>query len=139
MVDQKAYNQQLIEQFRANRGNTDGPFKGRPLLLLTTKGARSGKLYTAPMMYIPDGERLLVIASNIGAPAHPDWYHNLVAHPDVIVEVGAETFDAIAIVIEGAERKQVWARIVELYPFFAEHQTKTTRQIPVIALERHKG
>jgi len=90
-------------------------------------------------MYIPDGERLLVIASNAGAPAHPDWYRNLVAHPHVIVEVGTKTFDATAVVTEGEERRRLWTRIVKLYPFFAEHQAKITRQIPVIALSRQEG
>jgi deazaflavin-dependent oxidoreductase (nitroreductase family) len=84
------------------------------------------------MMYIPDGDRLIVIASNIGAATHPDWYRNLVAHPEVTVEVGSETFDATAIVLEGMPRQHLWTRIVELYPFFDEHQAKTTRQIPVI-------
>ncbi len=138
MADQNEYNRRLIEDFRANQGTDGGPFEGRPLLLLTTTGARSGQRRTTLMMYIPDGERLLVIASNIGAPKHPDWYHNLVAHPRVTVEVGAETFEATAVVVEDPERRQVWARIVEQYPFFAEHQAKTTRQIPVIALERDR-
>ena len=136
MTDQQNYNQQLIEEFRANRHKAGGPFEGRPLLLLTTTGARSGKRRTTPMMYIRDGERLLVIASNSGAPAHPDWYSNLLAHPHVTVEVGTETFDAIAVVTEGKERQRLWARIVELYPFFADHQAKITRQIPVIVLSR---
>jgi deazaflavin-dependent oxidoreductase (nitroreductase family) len=139
MTDQKDYNRQLIKDFRANRNNPDGPFKSRPLLLLTSTGARSGQPHTAPMMYIPDGDRLLVIASNVGAPVHPDWYHNLVAHPEVTVEVGAETYDAIAIVTEGEERQRLWTRIVESRPFFAEHQAKTTRQIPVIALSRRQN
>ena len=139
MTDQHEYNRQLIEQFRANRGTIDGPFAGRPLLLLTTTGARSGQPRTAPMMYVPDGDRLLVIASNLGASQHPGWYHNLMAHPGVTVEVGAETFEAAAVVTEGAEYQQLWARIVEQYPFFTEHQAKTTRQIPVVALERRAG
>ena len=139
MRDRNDYNRQLIEEFRTNRGKTGGPFEGRPLLLLTTTGAKSGARRTTPMMYIPDGERLLVIASNIGAPAHPAWYHNLVAHPDVTVEVGTETFEATAIVIEGTERDRLWSRIVASYPFFADHQAKTTRQIPVIALSRRAG
>jgi len=139
MTDQQHYNHQLIEEFRANRHSAGGPFAGRPLLLLTTTGARSGKRRTTPMMYIPDGERLLVIASNAGAPAHPDWYRNLVAHPHVIVEVGTKTFDATAVVTEGEERRRLWTRIVKLYPFFAEHQAKITRQIPVIALSRQEG
>ena len=113
--------------------------KGRPLLLLTTTGAKSGQLRTKPMMFIPDGDRLLVIASNAGAAIHPDWYRNLVAHPEVTVEVGNETFKAIASVTEGPERQRLWSRVVELYPFFADHQAKTTRQIPVIVLERREG
>jgi deazaflavin-dependent oxidoreductase (nitroreductase family) len=87
-------------------------------------------------MYIPDGDRLLVIASNAGAPTHPDWYRNLVAHPEVTVEVGNETFEAIAVVTEGSERQRLWTRVVELYPFFADHQAKIARQIPVIVLRR---
>ncbi len=136
MTNQHDYNRQLIEDFRANRETGGDKFAGRPLLLLTTTGARSGQRRTTPMMYIPDGQRLLVIASNAGAPTHPDWYYNLVAHPDVSVEVGSETFEATAVVIEGAEREQLWARVTELYPFFIEHQAKVSRQIPVIALER---
>lgn len=136
VTDQKEYNRKLIEEFRATRGTPDGPFEGRPLLLLTTTGAKSGQPYTAPMMYVPDGERLLVIASNAGAPAHPDWYYNLVANPEVTVETGTETFEATAVVTEGEEREQLWGRIVEQYPFFTEHQAKTTRQIPIVALER---
>ena len=138
MADQNDYNRQLIEDFRANRGKSGGPFAGRPLLLLTTTGAKSGQRRTTPMIYIPDGDRLLVIASNVGAPSHPDWYRNLLAHPDVTVEVGTETFDATAVVTQGAERDRLWTRIVELYPFFTGHQAKTTRQIPVIALSRRK-
>jgi deazaflavin-dependent oxidoreductase (nitroreductase family) len=136
MTDQNTYNRQLIEEFRANRGKSGGPMEGRPLLLLTTTGAKSGQLRTTPMMCIPDGDRLLVIASTAGAPSHPDWYRNLVAYPEVTVEVGNEIFEAIAIVTEGPERQRLWTRVVELYPFFADHQAKVTRQIPVIVLER---
>lgn len=134
MNDQHTYNHQLIEEFRANKGG--GPMAGRPLLLLTTTGAKSGQPHTTPMMYVPDGDRLLVIASNAGAPKHPDWYHNLVAHPQAIVEVGNETFEASATVTEGAERQKLWAMIVERYPFFAEHQAKISRQIPIVILKR---
>ena len=136
MSDQNTYNRQLIEEFRAHRGKTGGPMEGRPLLLLTTTGAKSGQLRTTPIMYIPDGDRLLVIASNAGAPIHPDWYRNLVAHPEVTVEVGNETFEAIAVVTEGSERQRLWTRVVELYPFFADHQAKIARLIPVIVLRR---
>jgi len=139
MADRQEYNRQLIEQFRANRDADGNAFEGRHLLLLTTTGAHSGRPHTAPMMYIPDGDRLLVIASNAGAPAHPDWYRNLVAHPQVTVEVGKETYAVSAKVTEGAERERLWNRVVEQYPFFAEHQAKISRQIPVIALERLPG
>jgi deazaflavin-dependent oxidoreductase (nitroreductase family) len=136
VTNQKNYNRQLINEFRTNRNKVGGPFEGRPLLLLTTTGAKSGLCRTTPMMYIPGGEHLLVVASNAGAPIHPDWYRNLVAHPQVTVEVGTETFDAVAVVTEGEERQRLWSRIVGLYPFFAEHQAKVTRQIPVIRLSR---
>lgn len=139
MIDQKAYNRQLIEDFRATRGTSGGPLDGRAILLLTTTGAKSGQRRTTPMMYIRDGDRLIVIASNAGAPAHPDWYHNMVAHPDVTVEVGTETFDARAVVLEGAERQQIWDKLVEQYTFFIDHQAKITRQIPLIALERRES
>ena len=139
MADLQEYNRQLIEQFRANRDADGNAFEGRHLLLLTTTGARSGRPHVTPMMYIPDGDRLLVIASNAGAPAHPDWYRNLVAHSQVTVEVGKETYAASAKVTGGSERERLWNRIVEQYPFFAEHQAKISRQIPVIALERLPG
>nr|HET6901771.1 nitroreductase family deazaflavin-dependent oxidoreductase [Ktedonobacteraceae bacterium] len=134
MTEQNDFNRKVIEEFRANRSK--GLVEERPRLLLTTRGAKSGLPRTTPMMYITDGDRLLVIASNIGAQKHPDWYHNLVAHPKVTVEVRDEIFDATAIVMEGAERERLWKRVVEVAPFFAEHQAKTTRQIPLIALER---
>ncbi len=138
MTDQRDYNQRLIEEFRAERSKTGKPLEGRSLLLLTTIGARSGQHRTTPMMYIPDGDRLLIIASNAGAPSHPDWYRNLVAHPQVTVEVGPDTFEATAIVAQGEARQQLWTRIIELYPFFVDHQAKVTRQIPVIVLERNR-
>ena len=139
MTDQRDYNRQLIEEFRANRNKVGGAFEGRPLLLLTTRGAKSGQKRTTPMMYIPDGKHFLVVASNAGAPKHSDWYRNLLAHPHVTVEVGTETFDALATVAEGEERQRLWTRIVELYPFFTDHQAKISRQIPVIVLSRQEG
>jgi deazaflavin-dependent oxidoreductase (nitroreductase family) len=135
MTDYNDYNRQLIEEFRANRSKFEGP-GSRPLLLLTTTGAKSGQRYTTPMMYIPNGDGLIVIASNVGAPKHPDWYHNLVAHPEVTVEIGTKNYNTTAIVTQGTERQQLWTRIIEQYPFFADHQSKTTRQIPIIALSR---
>jgi deazaflavin-dependent oxidoreductase (nitroreductase family) len=130
--DVKAYNQKLIEEFRANGGVEPG----RPLLLLTTKGARSGEERTTPMMFIPDGDRLLVIASNAGAPRHPDWYYNLLAHPEVTVEVTGDTYQATAEVPGGAERDRLFAEVCGKHPFFTEHQAKVSRAIPVVALVR---
>jgi deazaflavin-dependent oxidoreductase (nitroreductase family) len=130
--DVATYNRKLIAEFRAN----GGPPGGRPVLLLTTTGARTGEKRTTPMMYIPDGDRLLVVASNAGAPRHPDWYHNLVAHPDVVVEHGAEVFPATAIPATGAERDRLFADISARYPFFTDHQAKVTRTIPVVVLTR---
>lgn len=138
MIDHNAHNHRIIEELRANRGKPDNPFVNRPLLLLTTTGAKSGQPRTKPMMYIRDGERLLVIASNAGAPAHPDWYRNLLAHPQVTVEVGNDTFAATAIAAQGLERQRLWEKIVALYPFFAEHQAKVSREIPVVVLERRE-
>ena len=130
--DMKAHNREVIEDFRARGGAPDG----RPLLLLTTIGARSGIMRTTPMMFIPEADRLLVVASNAGAPRHPDWYHNLVAHADVSVEVTGESFPATAVVLDGEERDRVFAEIVAKYPFFADHQAKVRRTIPVVALTR---
>ncbi|MGH2460502.1 MAG: nitroreductase family deazaflavin-dependent oxidoreductase [Chloroflexota bacterium] len=139
MTDQNDYNRRLIEEFRANRGEADGPMAGRPLLLLTTTGARTGQHRTTPLMYVTEGDRLIVIASNAGAPKHPDWYRNLVAHPEVSVEVGKDTFDATATVADGSERQLLWTRIVGQYQFFTDHQAKAGRQIPLVVLERRKS
>src|ERR1700730_11634623 len=124
MADRNDWNSQLIETFRANKGKIGGMWEGRPLLLLTTTGAKSGKRRTSPTMYLPDGDRLVIFASKSGAPTHPDWYHNLVAHPQVTVEVGGETYEANATVLTGEERDQLYARHAELYPQFDEYQAK---------------
>jgi deazaflavin-dependent oxidoreductase (nitroreductase family) len=136
MTTRNDYNRQVVEEFRANGGKVGGMWEGTPLLLLTTTGARSGERRITPMGYLPDGDRLLVWASNGGAPTHPDWYHNLVAHPQVTVEVGTQTFDAIAVVTEERERERLWTKAVQCYPILAEHQAKTRRQFPLIALSR---
>jgi deazaflavin-dependent oxidoreductase (nitroreductase family) len=135
--DFNAFNAEIIEHFRANGGTMkEGPFKGAPLLLLTTTGARSGKERVNPLAYSRDGDLLVVIASKGGAPTHPDWYHNLVAHPLVTVEVGPERFQARARITEGAERDRLFAAQARLMPGFADYQRKTTRRIPVVVLER---
>ncbi len=139
MRDRNDWNRQTIEEFRANGGKVGGMWEGKPLLLLTTTGAKSGQRRTNPTMYLRDGDRLLVFASRGGTPTNPDWYYNLLAHPEVTVEVGSETYAATATVLSGEERDRLYAKQAGLYPQFAEYQAKTTRQIPVIALERREG
>ncbi len=136
MTNPNDWNQQIIAEFRANEGRVGGQFEGAPVLLLTTTGAKSGLPRTSPMMYLPDGERLVVFASKAGAPTNPDWYHNLVANPIVTVEVGTEKYEATATATAGGERDELYARQAELYPGFAEYEAKTTRVIPVVALTR---
>jgi deazaflavin-dependent oxidoreductase (nitroreductase family) len=131
--DQRAYNAKLIEEFRADGGRSMGD---RPLLLLTTVGRRTGRRRTTPMMYVPDGDRHLVIASNAGATTDPDWYRNLVADPSVTVELPGRAFPARATPLTGDDYDRTWADIQERYPFFAEHQRKAGRRIPVVALTR---
>jgi deazaflavin-dependent oxidoreductase (nitroreductase family) len=106
------------------------------LLLLTTEGAKSGRTHTTPVVYLADGERLVVFATKGGAPTNPDWYRNLVAHPVVTVEVGDMRFKARATPVKGEERDRLYARQVERAPSFAEYEQRTTRKIPVVALQR---
>ncbi|MFF3487594.1 nitroreductase/quinone reductase family protein [Streptomyces sp. NPDC002701] len=129
------FNQQVIEEFRANSGEVGGHFEGARLLLLTTTGARSGERHTTPVGYYHDGDgTVLVIASAGGAPKHPDWFHNLVAHPHVTVETGVFTYDAKAEVLRGGARDAAFARAVEADSGWAEYQARTSRVIPVVAL-----
>ena len=137
MSELNEMNRGVIEDFRANGGRvTSGRFTRSNLLLLTTKGAKSGLVRVNPLMYVRDGERFIVFASKRGAPTNPDWYHNLVANPEVTVEVGGEVFDATATVTKGAERQRIFAAAAEDHAFLLEHQAMTKREIPVIALER---
>ncbi|MFG1707601.1 nitroreductase/quinone reductase family protein [Nonomuraea sp. M3C6] len=128
------FNQQVIEEFRANGGEVGGMFEGAPLVLLTTTGARTGLRRTNPAVFLRDGERVLVFASNAGGDAHPAWYHNVVANPRVIVELGAERFAARAVPLEGEERDLMYARQAAMDPAFAAYQEGTERVIPVVAL-----
>lgn len=130
------FNQSIIEEFRANGGKVGGPFEGGTLLLLTSTGAKSGQPRVSPLAYAADGERYVIIASKAGAPTNPDWYHNLLAHPDATIEVGREQFQVRATVAEEPERSRLYAKMVEKMPGFADYQRKTTRQIPVVVLER---
>jgi deazaflavin-dependent oxidoreductase (nitroreductase family) len=131
------FNRDIIDQFRANGGvMTEGVFKGAPLLLLTTTGAKSGTTYTTPLVYTRDGDRYVIIASKGGAPTNPAWFHNVVANPNPTIEVGAEKFETSARVAEGDERDRLYDAQATLMPNFADYQRKTTRKIPVVVLER---
>jgi deazaflavin-dependent oxidoreductase (nitroreductase family) len=128
------FNARTISQFRANNGRVGGPFEGAPLLLLHTVGARTGAERINPMMYLPDGDRYLVFASKAGSDRNPDWYFNLLAHPDTQIEVGDRVLDIHANELHAQERNQRFQDQASLYPGFASYQNKTERVIPVIAL-----
>jgi deazaflavin-dependent oxidoreductase (nitroreductase family) len=127
-------NRRIVEEYRANGGQV-AQFGGPSgMLLLTTTGAQSSQPRTAPMMYRTDGDRAVVFASNMGAEHHPGWYHNLVAQPNVTVEIGGDRFEATATTTTGEERERLW----RLFPF-PEHQDRAGRQIPVVVLERRRA
>ncbi|WAL96556.1 nitroreductase/quinone reductase family protein [Streptomyces sp. Je 1-369] len=132
------FNQRVIEEFRANEGRVGGPFEGASLLLLTTRGAKSGLPRTTPAVYLPDPDRgrLVVFASNGGSEKAPGWYHNLVADPAVVVEVGGERYEALATPVDASEHDALWRRQIERDPNFAEFLDRAPRTIPVIALAR---
>ena len=134
MSDAADFNRRTVEEFRANHGKVGGPFEGAPLLLLHTLGARSGKQRVNPMMYLTDGDRYLVFASNGGADTHPDWYRNLRANPSARIEVGDIDLDVEATDLEEPERTEKYRIQAERYPGFAEYEQRTGRAIPVVAL-----
>jgi F420H(2)-dependent quinone reductase len=123
--------------YRATRGLIGHRIPGlrAPILLLEHVGAKSGKRRTSPLLYIPDGERYVIVASKGGFPKHPAWFHNLRAHPDVTVQVGSAKREVRARVASGAERERLWQRAVELYGPYADYQKRTERQIPLVVLE----
>jgi deazaflavin-dependent oxidoreductase (nitroreductase family) len=129
------WNAPIIEEFRANHGKVGGQFEGATLLLLHTTGAKTGAERVNPVMYRPVDGGWAVFASKGGAPTNPDWYHNLLANPKVTVEVGDDTYEAVARVLEGDERERVWEPHKQAWPGFAEYERRTSRQIPVVLLE----
>lgn len=131
-----ALNEAVIAEFRANGGRCGGPFEGNPMVLLTTTGARSGLPRTSPVTYTTDGDRWVLIASKAGADHHPAWYHNLVANPDVILEVGDERFPARATVAIEPERTRLFEARVAVMPRFDGYREETDREIPVVVVER---
>jgi deazaflavin-dependent oxidoreductase (nitroreductase family) len=136
MPDMNEFNQRIIEEYRANKGKVGGQFANAPLLLITATGAKTGRKLTFPLAYSRDGERLVIIASKAGAAHNPDWYHNLVANPEITVELGSEKFRARASLVTGEERDRLFQNQARQMPVFNDYQKKTTRQIPVFVLER---
>ncbi|MGI9157892.1 MAG: nitroreductase family deazaflavin-dependent oxidoreductase [Marmoricola sp.] len=139
MADGNDFNTRVVAEFRENHGKVGGSFEGAPLLLLHSTGAKSHEPRVNPMMYLADGERYLVFASKAGADTNPDWYHNLLAHPDARIEVGDRTLDVRAEQLAGAARDQKYAEQAERFPGFADYQEKTDRVIPVLALSPVEG
>jgi deazaflavin-dependent oxidoreductase (nitroreductase family) len=129
---------QVIEEFRANGGRVGGYFEGAPMLLLHTTGAKSGQERVHPLMYLELDGVLAIFASKGGAPTNPDWYHNLLAHPNATIEIGTETRAVTARVAEGDERDALWTTQKERYSGFADYERKTTREIPVVILDPAK-
>lgn len=134
--EMNAFNKKIIDEFRANGGKVGPPFAGAPMILLTTKGAKSGRLLTTPLVYNQEGEQMTIIASMAGAPNNPAWYHNIVANPRIEVEVGTEKFWVNARETNGEERDTLYAKQAAKFPAFADYETKTTRKIPVFVLTR---
>ena len=136
MTDTENWNTSIIDEFRANDGKVGGMFEGATMLLLKSTGARTGAARTNPLIYLADGDRFLIFASKAGADSNPDWYYNLLAHPTVEIELGTDTMTVEATILDGPERDELFRRQAEVRPQFGEYQKKTTRRIPVIALER---
>jgi deazaflavin-dependent oxidoreductase (nitroreductase family) len=133
----REFNDGLIEDYRANGKPTKGPFVGRQVLLLTTKGAKTGNQRTKPLVWTKDGDDIVIVASKGGAPTNPAWYHNLKANPVVTVELGTERFAARANVAKPeSERRRLYDAHASVHPVFTDYEKKTTRRIPVITLER---
>jgi deazaflavin-dependent oxidoreductase (nitroreductase family) len=138
-IDFDEMNRKVIAEFRETGGRAGGMFEGKPLVLVHHVGAKSGVERIAPLVPYRDGSRIFVFASKGGADTNPDWYHNLVAHPETVAELGSETFDVTARVLTGDERDDIYSKQTMVEPQFGEYQRKTTRLIPVIELQRTAG
>jgi deazaflavin-dependent oxidoreductase (nitroreductase family) len=135
-VDWNAWNNQVIEEFRANGGKVGGDFEGAPMVLLHTTGAKSGKERINPLMYLPKDDKVVVFASKGGAPDSPDWFYNLKANPDVEMELGSETVRGRATIATGDERDRLYAEQAEAWPQFKGYEEATDRTIPVVVIEK---
>jgi deazaflavin-dependent oxidoreductase (nitroreductase family) len=134
--DVSDWNTQIIKEFRANGGTVGGRFAGAPMILVHHLGRRSGTERVNPLVYFPDGDAMVIVASAGGAPKHPDWYHNLVAAPTTTVEVGTETFEVSIEELQGAERDDRWERVKQVMPGFGEYEKTANREIPLLRLRR---
>lgn len=130
------FNVDVIEEFRNNAGKVGGYFGGMELLLLTSKGAKSGKPVTKPLAYSMDGDNYVVVASKGGAPTNPDWYYNLKSSPEVTVEVGSEKFPGTATEAKGKDRERLFDQHAEKYSVFNDYKAKTSRQLPVFVISK---
>ena len=137
MNDQRnAMNQQVIDEFRTTGGKPGGMYASIPLLLLHHAGAKSGTAYVTPLAYLPDGDRWVLFAANGGRPNHPGWYFNLKADPSAVIEIGTETIKVVTKDAVGAEREALYERERQVSSLFSDFEKRTTRQIPVVILER---
>ncbi|MBV8927694.1 MAG: nitroreductase family deazaflavin-dependent oxidoreductase [Mycobacteriaceae bacterium] len=132
----KAFNQNIVDEFRSNAGKVGGPFEGATLLLLTTTGAKSGAQRVSPLAYLTVDGKTIIIGSFRGADVHPAWVHNLRAEPRAHVEVGTEAYDVLARELPPAERDEIFPKVTALAPGFADYQANTSRVIPVFELQR---
>jgi len=139
MVDESNFDEGVIAKFRSNSGKVGGYFNGSPMLLLTTTGVKSGEERVSPLVYTTDGGRIVIVASNGGADRHPSWYYNVVANPQITVEVGDETYQANAVITDPAERRRLFDLHAQRFPGFKEYEKGTDRVIPVIVLDRIEG
>lgn len=131
------FNESVIGEFRANHGRVGGDLAGTPIVLIHHIGAKTGTERVTPLAYSSQADgRLVIAASNGGSPTHPAWYHNLKAHPTIDVELGTETFTALAEEVTGAAHAELWPKLVAASPALAEFQAKTTRRIPLLTLTR---
>jgi deazaflavin-dependent oxidoreductase (nitroreductase family) len=137
MSQMEDFNTNIVEEFRANAGKVGGPFAGAPVILIHHRGAKTGKERVNPVVYQQAGDGWAIFASRGGSPTNPDWYHNLKAHPETVVEIGSETIPVTVRELEGDERAGIWEKQKALMPGFAEYEEKAgDRTIPVLLLER---
>jgi deazaflavin-dependent oxidoreductase (nitroreductase family) len=129
--------ERVVAEFRARGGKVGGYHASMQLLLLTATGARTGQHRAVPLTYLPDGDRYIVTAGNAGSDRHPAWYYNLMANPDVTVEVGSEAFRAVAAIADEAERGALYELFAAAYPQLDGFQAQTIRQIPLVVITRH--